>query len=69
MLQPVFDKYGVGFMPVHGFSGATAVHDVAEDNDGRLLIRSLRWRLRSERHVHVGGRPVPTGLKGTVATM
>jgi hypothetical protein len=38
VLGPVLDNYGVGFMPVHGFSGATAVHDVAEDDDGRELI-------------------------------
>jgi hypothetical protein len=37
VLQPVLDKYAVGFFPVHGFSSATAVHDVAEDDDGRPL--------------------------------
>lgn len=38
LLAPVLDHYAVGFFPVHGFSSATAVHDIAEDDDGRDLI-------------------------------
>jgi hypothetical protein len=38
VLAPVLDHYAVGFMPVHGFSSATAAHDIAEDDDGRPLI-------------------------------
>jgi hypothetical protein len=38
VLAPVLDRYAVGFLPVHGFSSATAVHDIAEDDDGRPLI-------------------------------
>jgi hypothetical protein len=38
VLQPVLDEYAVGFRVMHGFSGATTVHDVAQDNDGRELI-------------------------------
>ena len=38
MLAPVLDYYAVGFLPVHGFSSATAAHDIAEDDDGRDLI-------------------------------
>jgi hypothetical protein len=38
VLQPVLDEYAVGFRVVHGFSGATTIHDVAEDYDGRPLI-------------------------------
>jgi hypothetical protein len=38
VLAPVQNKYGVGFRVMHGFSGATTVYDVAQDNDGRLLI-------------------------------
>jgi hypothetical protein len=38
VLGPVLDKYAVGFRVMHGFSGATTVHDVAEDWDGRDLI-------------------------------
>jgi hypothetical protein len=38
VLAPVLDKYAVGFRVMHGFSSATSVHDVAEDNDGRDLI-------------------------------
>jgi hypothetical protein len=35
VLGPVLDEYAVGFRVMHGFSGATTVHDVAEDYDGR----------------------------------
>lgn len=38
VLAPVLDQYAVGFFPVHGFSSATAAHDVAEDDDGRDLV-------------------------------
>lgn len=38
LLGPVLDNYAVGFRVLHGFSGATTVHDVAEDDDGRDLI-------------------------------
>jgi hypothetical protein len=37
VLQPVLDEYAVGFRVMHGFSGATTVHDVAQDGDGRIL--------------------------------
>lgn len=38
VLAPVLDEYGVGFRVMHGFSGATTVHDIAEDGDGRMLV-------------------------------
>jgi len=38
VLAPVLDQYAVGFLAVHGFSSATAAHDIAEDDDGRDLI-------------------------------
>jgi hypothetical protein len=38
VLAPTLDNYAVGFFPVHGFTSATAVHDIAEDDDGRPLI-------------------------------
>ena len=38
VLQPVLDQYAVGFRVMHGFSSATTVHDVAQDDDGRPLI-------------------------------
>lgn len=38
VLAPVLDHYAVGFLPVHGFSSATAAHDAAVDDDGRDLI-------------------------------
>jgi hypothetical protein len=39
VLQPILDQYGVGFRVIHGFSGATTVHDVAQDGgDDRQLI-------------------------------
>jgi len=38
VLAPVLEELGVGFRVMHGFSSATAVHDIAQDCDGRLLI-------------------------------
>src|SRR5262249_41175112 len=38
VLQPVLDQYAVGFRVMHGFSGATTVYEVAQDDDGRGLI-------------------------------
>jgi hypothetical protein len=38
VLAPVLNKYGVGFRVMHGFSGATTLYDVAQDDDGRQLI-------------------------------
>jgi len=38
VLQPVLDDYGVGFRVMHGFASATAVYDVAQDDDGRPLV-------------------------------
>jgi hypothetical protein len=38
VLQPVLDEYAVGFRVMHGFASATAVYDVAQDDDGRPLV-------------------------------
>ena len=38
VLQPVLDAYGVGFRVMHGFSSATEVRNIANDDDGRELI-------------------------------
>src|SRR5262245_55017537 len=38
VLAPVLDHYAVGFRVMHGFSGATTVYDVAQDDNGRELI-------------------------------
>lgn len=38
VLAPILDEYGVGFRVMHGFSGATSVYDIAQDDDGRPLI-------------------------------
>jgi hypothetical protein len=38
VLAPVLEEYAVGFRVMHGFSGATTIHDVAHDNDGRPLV-------------------------------
>jgi hypothetical protein len=38
VLKPVLDEYAVGFRVMHGFTSATAVNDIAEDDDGRDLI-------------------------------
>jgi hypothetical protein len=38
VLKPVLDRYAVGFRVMHGFTSATAVNDVADDDDGRDLV-------------------------------
>lgn len=38
VLAPVLDEYGVGFQVMHGFSSATTIHDIAQDDDDRWLI-------------------------------
>jgi hypothetical protein len=38
ILAPVLDKYGVGFRVMHGFTSATCVNDISEDDDGRELL-------------------------------
>src|SRR5262249_38055048 len=38
VLQPVLDKYAVGFRVMHGFASATTVYDVSQDDDGRELV-------------------------------
>jgi hypothetical protein len=39
LLKPVLDHFAVGFQVMHGFSSATIVHDISEDDDdGRPLI-------------------------------
>jgi len=38
LLRPVLDDLAVGFQVMHGFSSATIVHDISEDDDGRPLI-------------------------------
>ena len=60
VLAPVLDHYAVGFLPVHGFSSATAAHDIAEDDDGRDLIVLYVGDFDPSRHVHVGRGPART---------
>jgi hypothetical protein len=38
VLKPVLNQYAVGFRVMHGFSSATSVYDVAQDDDGRDLV-------------------------------
>ena len=38
VLAPVLDEYAVGFRVLHGFSGATTIHEVAGDDDRRPLV-------------------------------
>ena len=38
VLQPVLDKDAVGFQVMHGFSSATTIYDVSQDDDGRKLV-------------------------------
>jgi hypothetical protein len=47
LLDPVLYDLGVGFLVMHGFSSATAVHDLAEDWDG--CSRGHRGRNRMGR--------------------
>jgi hypothetical protein len=37
VLEPVLDRYAIGFRVLHGFSSATVIHDVAADRDRRPL--------------------------------
>jgi hypothetical protein len=55
-LQPVLDHYAVGFRVMHGFSSATAIYDVSQDDDGRDLIALYVGDFRSVRPVYVGRR-------------
>jgi hypothetical protein len=38
LLKPVLDDFAVGFQVMHGFSSATIIHDISQDDDGRPLI-------------------------------
>jgi hypothetical protein len=38
LLRPVLDHFVVGFQVMHGFSSATIVYDISQDDDGRPLI-------------------------------
>src|SRR5262249_4575527 len=38
LLAPVLDHFAVGFRVLHGFSSATTIYDVSEDDAGRDLI-------------------------------
>jgi hypothetical protein len=38
LLKPVLDRYAVGFQVMHGFSSATIVYDMSQDDDGQPLI-------------------------------
>jgi hypothetical protein len=38
VLDPVLDKYAVGFLPVHGFNSATSTHSVCQDKAQPLVI-------------------------------
>ena len=38
VLAPVLDEYAVGFRVMHGFSSATVVNDIAQDDDGREVV-------------------------------
>jgi hypothetical protein len=38
LLRPVLDHFAVGFQVMHGFSSATTVYDISQDDDGRPLI-------------------------------
>ena len=41
VLQPVLDKYAVGFRVMHGFGSATVVNDISKDGDNERLLYAL----------------------------
>jgi hypothetical protein len=41
VLQPVLDKYGVGFRNMIGFTSATIVNDISRDGDNERLLHAL----------------------------
>jgi hypothetical protein len=61
VLAPVLDHLAVGFFPVHGYSSATAVNDIAEDDDGRELI-VLYVGDFDPSGMHMSERDLPTRL-------
>jgi hypothetical protein len=38
VVQPVLNKYAVGFNPVHGFNSATNTYNAAQGGDGREMV-------------------------------
>lgn len=50
LLAPALDHFALGFRVLHGFSSATTIYDVSQDDDGRELI------------VHYVGDYDPSGL-------
>jgi hypothetical protein len=41
VLQPVLDRYAVGFRVMHGFGSATVVNDISRDGDNERLLYAL----------------------------
>jgi hypothetical protein len=37
VVAPILDEYGVGFRVLHGFSGATPIYDIAQDDERELI--------------------------------
>ena len=67
VLAPVLDEYAVGFRVMHGFSSATVVHDIAQDDDGRDADRLYVGDFDPSGHVHVGGGPAQSARRSTAA--
>ena len=67
VLAPVLDEYAVGFRVMHGFCGATTVHDVAQDDDGRELI-ALYVGDYDPCGMFMSEHDLPTGSTSTAAT-
>lgn len=38
VLAPVLNEFGVGFRVMHGYTSATMINNIAEDDDGRMLV-------------------------------
>ena len=66
--SPVLDDYGVGFRVMHGFSGATSIYDIAQDDDGRELM-ALYVGDHDPSGMFMSEHDLPDRLEDTAATM
>ena len=62
----MLDQYTVGFQVMHGFSSATIVYDISQDDDGRPLI-ILYVGDYDPSGMFMSGRTYLTGLPSTAA--
>src|SRR5262249_3067994 len=62
VLKPVLDKYGVGLRVMHGYSSATVVNGIAQDDDGREL-KALYIGDWDPSGLHMSERDLPDRLE------